>query len=202
MNWPRMIPWSLTGLRAVLGPAVICVAWLVKAPQFWLGTFILVGFLTDVYDGVLARRWGTATAGLRIADSATDVAFYLFLLAAAVIRHGTVLRERLWWIGVVLLLEGAHFAFSIVKYGRMASYHSYASKAWGFLLALATVALLCFDRAFWLMTLALGWGILCEIEGFAISILLPEWTHDVKTLHHAAGIRRRLLARVPAHAGG
>lgn len=200
MNWRQTIPWSLTGFRAFLAPTVVCVAWLANAPQVWLGAIIAAGFLSDVYDGVLARRWGTATAHLRLADSATDTIFFLGLLAAAVIRHGPVLRERRWWIAAVLVLEAAQLVVGALKYGRMVSYHSYASKAWGILLAVATAALLCFDRAFWLVTIALAWGILCELEGMAISILLPEWTHDVKTLHHAAKIRRGSLSRRPEHA--
>ncbi|MFP5236117.1 MAG: CDP-alcohol phosphatidyltransferase family protein [Acidobacteriota bacterium] len=200
MEWRRRIPWSLTGLRAFLAPTAVCVASLGNAPQAWLGAIIATGFLSDVYDGVLARRWGTATAGLRLADSVTDTIFFLGLLAAAVIRHGPVLRERGWWIAAVLVLEAAQLMVGALKYGRMVSYHSYASKAWGFLLAVATVALLCFDRAFWLVTLALAWGVLCELEGMAMSLLLPEWTHDVKTLHHAAKIRKALLSRHPEHA--
>jgi hypothetical protein len=77
----------------------------------------------------------------------------------------------------------------------MASYHSYASKAWSALLALATIALLCFNRGFWLTTVAIAWGILCDMEGLVMSALLPEWTHDVKNLRRALRIRRKMLAK-------
>ena len=76
----------------------------------------------------------------------------------------------------------------------MASYHSYASKAWGALMAAATIALLCFDRAFWMVTLALVAGILCDLEGLAMSALLPQWTYNVKTLRRALALRRQMQA--------
>jgi CDP-diacylglycerol--glycerol-3-phosphate 3-phosphatidyltransferase len=59
-------------------------------------------------------------------------------------------------------------------------------------MAAATIALLCFDRAFWMVTLALVAGILCDLEGLAMSALLPRWTHDVKTLRRALALRRQM----------
>ncbi len=155
---------------------------------------IAVGFLSDVYDGILARGWGTETASLRVSDSIADTIFYLGVLVAIILRHWLVLRERIWLLAALLALEALRMAFDWIKFKRMASYHSYAAKLWGVLLATATVALLCFDRWYWLLTVALGWGILCDLEGLLMSALLPRWTHDVKTLRRAIQIRKELLA--------
>ncbi|MDE3187923.1 MAG: CDP-alcohol phosphatidyltransferase family protein [Acidobacteriota bacterium] len=192
MHWRKIIPWSMVGFRALLGPALFVSALRLEAPELWLGAMIAAGFFSDVYDGILARRWRTETAALRLADSVADTVFYLGVLAAIVERHWPVLRDRLWLLAPLLALEALRLAFDWAKFGRMASYHSYAAKIWGLLLAAATMALLCFDRAFWLATLALGWGILCDLEGLAMSALLPQWTHDVKTLRRALELRRQM----------
>ena len=163
-------------------------------PEPWLGAVIVVGFLSDVYDGILARRWGTESARLRVADSAADTVFYLGVLVAVVLRHWPVLRDRLGLLVALLLLEGFRLAFDWAKFRRMASYHSYVSKVWGILLAVTAIALLCFDRAFWLVSVALAWGIVCDLEGLAMSALLPEWTHDVKTLSRALKLRKQMRA--------
>jgi CDP-diacylglycerol--glycerol-3-phosphate 3-phosphatidyltransferase len=178
--------------RTLLGPAVAIVALILPAPQPWLGAMIAAGFVSDVYDGILARRWGTETAALRVTDSAADTVFYLGVLFAVIARHWPVLRDRLGLLIALLVLEAARYLFDWIKYRRIASYHSYASKAWGALMAAATIALLCFDRAFWMVTLALLAGILCDLEGLAMSALLPEWTHDVKTLRRALALRRQM----------
>ncbi|HVZ83873.1 MAG TPA: CDP-alcohol phosphatidyltransferase family protein [Terracidiphilus sp.] len=190
----RAIPWSMVTFRLLLAPAMVLCALRLAAPQPWLGAMIAAGFLSDVFDGILARRWGTATAALRVADSAVDMVFYIAVLAAAVARHGPVIRERMSLVAALLAMEAGRMLFDWIRYRRMASYHSYASKAWGMLLAAATIALLCFDRAYWLVTAALAWGILCNAEGIAMSCLLPEWTHDVKTLRRAVILRREMLA--------
>jgi phosphatidylglycerophosphate synthase len=185
----------MVGSRALLGVAIPIAAARLRAPEVWLGAMIAAGFLSDIYDGVLARRWGTATAALRIADSAADTVFYVGVLVAVVERHWPVIHARLWLLAVLLGLEATRVVFDWVKFGRMASYHSYASKAWSALLVLATIALLCFDRGFWLTTVAIAWGILCDLEGLAMSALLPRWTHDVKNLRRALRIRRKMLAQ-------
>jgi CDP-diacylglycerol--glycerol-3-phosphate 3-phosphatidyltransferase len=182
--------------RAVLAPLVIWVASRLHAPELWLGAMIAAACISDIYDGILARRWGTATATLRISDTVADTIFYLGILTAIILRHWPVVHARIDLLIALLCMEAARMIFDLIKFHKMASYHTYTAKIWGLLLAVATIALLCFDRWFWLLTLALAWGILCDIEGLAISAILPEWTHDVKTLRRALELRRQILARV------
>ena len=193
MNLRLQIPWSMIVFRAALGPAIAIAARLPK-PELWLGAMIAAGFLSDVYDGILARRWRTAGPALRAADSIADTVFYLGVLTAILERHWPVLRASLGLLFVLLALEVVRWIFDWLKFRRMASYHSYAAKIWGVLLASATLALLCFNRAFWLVTVALIWGILCDLEGLTMSLLLPKWAHDVKTLPRALALRRQMRA--------
>jgi CDP-diacylglycerol--glycerol-3-phosphate 3-phosphatidyltransferase len=203
MNWRKHIPWSMVFGRALLGPAIAIVAALLDFPEPWIGLMILAGFFADVYDGILARRWGTETSALRIGDSAADTIFYLGILAAALERAWPVLRARLVLIAALLALEVLRWSFDWLKYRRMASYHTYASKFWGILLAAASLAVLSFHGPYWMLTLALIWGILCDLEGLVISLLLPVWTRDVRTLRSAWVLRRQMLAgdaRIPGDA--
>jgi len=195
LNWKLTIPWSMVAFRTVLEPVVVLAAWQMARPEVWLGAMIGAAFVSDVFDGILARRWGTASAHLRVADTTADTIFYLSILAAIIIRHGSVLRERSRLLIVVLILEVLRIVFDLIKFHKMASYHTYTAKFWGILLAAATIALLCFNRAFWLLTLALLWGVLCDLEGLTMSIVLPEWTHDVKSLRRAFKLRSEIMAR-------
>ena len=61
-------------------------------------------------------------------------------------------------------------------------------------IAAAALATLAFRGPYWVLTLALGWGILCDLEGLTMSVLLPRWTRDVKTLRRAWGLRRKMIA--------
>jgi len=42
-----------------------------------------IGLLSDIFDGIIARRLGVATPSLRRLDSQTDAAFWLAVLASA-----------------------------------------------------------------------------------------------------------------------
>lgn len=193
LHLKELIPWSMVLLRASLALLVPYAAWRIAEPQPLLGCLIAAGFLSDVYDGILARRWGTATDALRLADSVADIFFYLGVLAAILLRHGPVLRHRLGLLLAVLALDVGRMLFEFARFRRIASYHAYSAKAWGILLAAAALALLCFDGAYWLTTLALAWGLVCDTEGLVMSILLPRWVRDVKSLAHALKLRRALL---------
>lgn len=98
----------------------------------------------------------------------------------------------------IALLRGTALALrldQVSPHGELSFLCPYASKLWSALLAAATISLLCFNRGFWLVTVALAWGILCDFEGLTMSALLPEWTHDVKSLRRAFVLRREMLAR-------
>lgn len=193
MTWRTAIPWSLIAFRFVLGPAIAFASFRSLIPTPWLGVLFLAGPISDIFDGVLARRFGTATAALRISDSVVDIVFYLFVLVAVIAADATAIRNRIWLIAVVVMLEFARLILDLFKFGRIASYHAYSAKLFGLLLMLAVGWLLCFKRDTWLVTLTLFWGIISELEGLAFSLLLPEWVHDVKTLPRALAIRRTLV---------
>jgi CDP-diacylglycerol--glycerol-3-phosphate 3-phosphatidyltransferase len=94
-------------------------------------------------------------------------------------------------LAVLIALEFIQHVFSLLKFGRLASFHSRLSKIWALLLATALIALLGFgwDK---LLNFAIAWGILCNLEGFAMSFVLPAWQHDVPTLSYAIWMRREM----------
>jgi CDP-diacylglycerol--glycerol-3-phosphate 3-phosphatidyltransferase len=194
MDAKTVVPWSMAIFRALLGPGIVAVAQSLEKPEAWLATMIVLGLVSDIFDGILARRWQSDTGALRLADSVCDDIFYLGIAAVAVGHHWQAIRPSVWLLVAVLILEALRILCDWLKYGRMASYHSYAAKAWGVLLASSAVALICFDSGSTLLTLALAWGIACELEGLAMTALLPNWARDVKSISHALALRDRMLA--------
>ena len=180
---------TLTGLRLVLGPVLV---WMVGRGVAgpWAVAVVLAAFASDYHDGVLARRFGVATAAVRRLDSATDTVFYLCAAWSAWLLHPDLLRPYLWPAGVVAALEIVRYVVDIVKFRREAAYHAWSAKAWGLSLVVALVALLGFGRAAPWVPLAIGLGIVADLEGLAMSLVLPVWTHDVRSIVHAVRIRR------------
>jgi len=186
----------MVSFRAALGPVVILTS-LSKNPHAgaFLAALIVLALLSDVYDGLLARLWEVDTESLRRWDTRADTFFYLCVLIAALLRHPAAILGRCLLLAALLAAEAAQHLFAFFKYGRHASYHSVISKIWGLLMAAAMICLLGFDLDGWFMDFAIAWGILRNLQGLAMSLLLPSWHRDVPSLFHAFRLRSNEMAR-------
>jgi len=186
----EQLPWLMAGTRGALGPLMVA-----GQASGWNGVamaaMIVAALLSDIFDGVLARRWKCDTAAMRLFDSMADTVFYLGVAAALWMGHRDVLHGHAWLLGGLLSLEAARFAFDFAKFGKPASYHSYLAKTWGLVMAIAVTASFANGRGGWLIAVALVLGIACNVEGLAMSVVLPMWCKDVKTL--SAALRIRLM---------
>jgi CDP-diacylglycerol--glycerol-3-phosphate 3-phosphatidyltransferase len=121
------IPWIMAAARAALGPVLI-----LGAACRWngiaLACLIVAALLSDIFDGVLARRWQCDTPGVRLFDTMADTVFYVGAAVALWIAHPEVLRAHAVMLKILFALEAARLAFDVAKFGKPASYHSYLAK--------------------------------------------------------------------------
>lgn len=194
-GWKLRLPALMVSFRAALGPIVILTS-LSHIPNAgaFLAALIVLALLSDIYDGLLARLWEVDTENLRRWDTRADTFFYLCVLIAVLLRHPAAILGRWPLLAALLAAEAAQHLFAFFKYGRHASYHSVISKIWGLLMAAAMICLLGFDLDGWFMDFAIGWGILCNLQGLLMSLLLPRWQRDVPSLIHALRLRSKWLA--------
>ena len=180
---------GLTVLRLLLAPVLV---WLVYAgaPGMVFAGVVLLAFVSDYFDGVIARRLGVASAELRHFDSRADLVFYATAAWAVWRLHPEVVRSVAVPALIVVGLDLVRHVFDFTKFGKDVAYHAWSSKVWGLSLALALVLLLGFGivQPFVWITVALG--LIAQTEGLLISVALPVWTHDVPTLIHALRIRK------------
>ncbi|WP_420628193.1 CDP-alcohol phosphatidyltransferase family protein [Candidatus Leptofilum sp.] len=184
------LPLGLTTIRVVLAPLILVWAGNGRAGLPYVFCLILA-FVTDYFDGVVARKLDVATATIRRYDSAADVIFYVAALTAVWLVYPEVVVQN--WLGIVLVagLEAIRVTTDFVKFRREASYHMWSAKGWNITLFAALTGLMGFGISGWLFRLPIVVGILTNMEGLAASILLPSWTHDVPTIFHAYRIRQR-----------
>ncbi len=185
-------PVVLVAFRAACAPAIFVLAGL-GVPGPVLAGVLLAAFLSDVFDGVIARRMGIATAALRRADTLVDTAFYVAAAVALRISvpdafHGTALA-----LAFLIVVHVSRATFELAKFGRLAAYHMWSSKALGLLMLIAMASAFVTAQPGMLIAVTLWAGVLNEIEGFMASIILPAWTADVPSLLHASLHRRRLF---------
>lgn len=183
------LPWSLTFLRLALAPVLVGCAW--WAPQRAVfGVCLVLGFVSDVFDGILARRLGVATPALRRFDSVADTVFYGGATVAVWHLHRAALVERAAPLAGLAALEVARYAFDWIKFRREAAYHMWSSKAWGIALFAGFVSLLAYEADTAWVDAAIIVGIVADLEGLAISAVLPHACTDVASVVHALRIAR------------
>lgn len=194
----EQIPWAMAAGRALLGPVLIAgerCNW----SGLGLATLVVAALFSDIFDGVLARRWRCDTAGVRLFDSMADTVFYTCVAIALWIGQPHLLRADAGLLVALLVVEAASFGVAFAKFGKPASYHSYLAKTWG--LAMASAVVTAFAWPGWagagrLLGASLALGIACNLEGIAMSALLPVWRKDVKTLRAAWLLRQELSSRL------
>ena len=186
----HQIPLSLIGLRILLAP-VLLLMYGFNVESVWYGVVLGVGLLSDVFDGMLARKLGIATEKLRSLDSTADTIFYVGVFLVAALKHPQLLMPFWLPLACFFLLEIGRHIFDQVKFGRSAAYHMWSAKAWGIFLFVGFTEILVFDVAGIGFLGALTLGILTNLEGLWASIILREWHHDVPTIYHAFALNQQ-----------
>ena len=97
----------------------------------FIAVYILAG-LTDVLDGWLARKTGTASAFGAKLDSIADLLFYgILLLRLVPVLWKTLPMEMLCVVAGIVLIRLAAYATAAFKYRRFASLHTGLNKLTG-----------------------------------------------------------------------
>lgn len=149
-----------------------------------------LGLISDIFDGIIARKQGLSTEKMRRLDSQTDMLFWLSLGFSLWFLFPRIIQEQQFAIWCILGMEIACYAISIIRFKRETCTHAYLSKLWGLsLLAGFTEAFLSGSSGFF-FHLAIILGLISHIDRILITLILKEWTFDVPSFYHAILIRK------------
>ena len=188
----RSIPLALTIFRICSAPALMVLAAMGKERFFlWLA---IAALLSDVLDGALARRLGASSETGRLLDSWADLLIALVSFAGATLLWPDTMRQEAGYFALVLAALVIPNAWGLLRFRRLLGYHTVSAKSSGVLLAIGAVLL------FTGLTpvpfrLASFVELAVAAEYIAISLVIPEWTGEMKSVWHAWRHRRELLGR-------
>jgi CDP-diacylglycerol--glycerol-3-phosphate 3-phosphatidyltransferase len=180
-------PEVLIAFRAFCAPVMFVLACFGCSGPL-LAAVLAAGFLSDVLDGIVARRLGCATDALRHADTLVDTSFYVTAAIALRIVVPGVFDAAALPLALLVAIHVSRATFELAKFGRLSAYHMWSSKALGVLIVIAMSTVFVTGRPSMAVPLVLWLGVVNELEGFAASVILPVWMADVPSLAHA---RRR-----------
>jgi CDP-diacylglycerol--glycerol-3-phosphate 3-phosphatidyltransferase len=189
MGW-KGVPWLLILFRLVAGPAVLALAWTIGPPaRIACASLLALGVLSDIFDGVIARRIGAVTPALRTWDSRTDVVFWVSVVAGALVLHPGLGPRLVPLILTLAALELTAHAVSYLRFRKEASPHHLLSKLFGLGLWLLMSLFYLRGDAGWLLYAVFALGVLSQLEALAIMLILPAWRADVKSFREALALR-------------
>ncbi|UWX60722.1 CDP-alcohol phosphatidyltransferase family protein [Chryseobacterium oranimense] len=186
----KKLPYLLIAARFILAPVILLLAYCKGAEsRFLIVGLMYFGLLTDIFDGIIARKTGVSSEKLRRLDSQTDLIFWLSLGFASYFLNPELIKSE--WPGIlpIFIMEALCYIVSITKFGKETCTHAFLSKMWGLSLLIAFTYLIGFQQAGWAFYLAIGLGFISHVDVILIVLLLPKWQYDVPSSYHAWKIR-------------
>lgn len=187
----KTVPYILIAVRFILAPVIMALAYLRgEESRFLILTLMYTGLLTDIFDGIIARKAGVSSEQLRRLDSQTDLVFWLSLGFASYFMAPELITNE--WPGILLIfgMEALCYLVSFLKFGKETCTHAFLSKMWGLSLLIAFTYLIGFQQAGWAFYLTVALGFISHIDVILIVLLLPKWQYDVPSSYHAWKIRQ------------
>jgi CDP-diacylglycerol--glycerol-3-phosphate 3-phosphatidyltransferase len=181
------VPNALSGLRLLLAPALLLLAWFQFAN--WFIPVLILAFVLDLVDGPIARRFDQVSAfGARI-DSWADFSIYVSFVVGAWWLWPDVVRREWPYIASVAASVLVPVAFGVLKFGKPTSLHTWMVKAGAVTMAPSAILLFLAGPA-WPFHAATVICIAAAIEESIIVWLLPRPRSNVKSVVHVLRDRR------------
>lgn len=177
--------------RLVAGIILVALSFL-SLPYFnWIAiTLISYGLLSDIFDGIIARRLNVSGEKLRRLDSSVDQVFFICTAIAAYMHAPSFFKEN--WLKIALLLgaEALCYLVSFIKFRKEVATHSIGAKIWTLFLFATLVQVIAQGQSTLLFELCFWTGMASRAEIIAILLTLKKWTNDVPSIVHAFQLRK------------
>lgn len=187
INFPQF----LILVRLLLGPIMIFLTYSeVNYIRIILVVLMILGLLSDIFDGIIARKYALSTETLRRMDSQTDLIFWLCVGWCAWLLNPEIFIDNKYSIGLLLIMEAFTYILSFIKFGKETCTHALLSKFWGITILAAFVSIIGFEYGGISIFLVVLFGIIGHLDVYLIIYFLPKWTHDVPSSYHAYLIKK------------
>ncbi len=171
----------LTFYRFVSAPVIIWFIFSGRPVLFVI--FIILNLLSDALDGFFARRLNQHTDfGARMDSIADKVTYALAITGLFVFK----LEDMQPYLGSLLTFAGLGviaLTHSFIKFGKISSLHTYATKAGGYMQGVFFFVLFVHGFEPVLYYIMISWAILSVIEMIIMQIMIPEMKPNLKGLY-------------------
>lgn len=187
----QKIPMLLVLLRLLAGLIIIPLSYArVENYNAFAISLLTFGLISDIFDGIIARKLNVSTQKLRRLDSSVDQFFFIAFGVATYIQCPLFFVENIVLLVILFAFEAATYATSYLKFRKEIATHSIGAKLWTLLLFATLIQLIMSCQSVVLFGFCFWVGIITRAEIIAIVLTLKEWTNDVPSLSHAIKLRK------------
>jgi CDP-diacylglycerol--glycerol-3-phosphate 3-phosphatidyltransferase len=185
------IPYLLILFRFLLAPIILLISYFkTDSAAYIVLVLMFLGLISDIFDGIIARKMKIDTEKMRRLDSQTDLIFWLSISVSCYLIYPELIKENLIGVIAVVLMEAVCYGVSLIKFGKETCTHAFVSKMWGLTLLATFTCLLGFAYGGWMMKICIILGLISQLDVILIILFLPKWTHDIPSFYHAILIRK------------
>ncbi|SDG92804.1 CDP-diacylglycerol--glycerol-3-phosphate 3-phosphatidyltransferase [Pedobacter terrae] len=187
----KHIPIALIYSRLLIGFGIILLSvFRISHYSFLAITFLSLGLLTDIFDGIIARRLNISSEKLRRLDSAIDQVFFISVAVATYIQCPDFFKANLIKLIVLGAFEVSTYVLSYIKFKKEIATHSIGAKIWTLTIFATLVEIMVHCESVVLFEICFWLGLATRLEILAIVFTLKRWTNDVPTIYHAIKLRQ------------
>lgn len=126
---------ALTVANVITCVRIVCALVLVFCPTFsaWFNVFYIIGGVSDVLDGIAARRLGEETRLGAQLDTIADIIFSAVVILK-VVRKIYIPMWLIIWIACIAVVKCVNIISGFIIYKRLVSEHTVMNKICGILL--------------------------------------------------------------------
>lgn len=176
----RHLPNAISAARLLCVPILALLTYRHRESSF--AGLLVAALISDIVDGAIARRFHISSAFGALLDSIADFSTLCVAIYGIVVFHPYVLDEHRIASTAMISAWGLECALALLRYGRLSSFHTYASKVAAYLLGIFIGILFLFGFEVWLFYLAVVTSIVGNIEEMLLLRILPQWRTDVRGL--------------------
>jgi len=187
----KQIPNLLTIIRFFIAIFLVLDSKNGHISKYFLPAFLFGGF-SDFLDGFLARKLKAKTTLGCILDGYADLVFYVAAFLAIYFAYPDTIKNYIFGLALLLFIQVYSWGFSLIKFGRMTSYHTYGSKIWGITLFVSLAVLFAYEKDLFFPIMILA-GIIANLDEIIITALMPYWRGDIPSFNMAFRLRNETI---------
>lgn len=149
-----------------------------------------MGLLSDVFDGIVARKLNVSTQMMRRLDSSVDQIFWLCIAGSVYIIAPSFYMDNWLLIFILLSFEGFCYVLCYLRFKKEVATHAISSKIWTLILFATIVDVVLNGHSNVWFQICFYTGIITRMEVILIIVVIKEWVNDVPSIYHAFLLRK------------